>query len=125
MSAGSDARDSIVTIEHLGRRRALGASELPLTVGGDAGVGFHIDGLPGAIGIDRLGGAFFVEAGRAARNLRLGGVPVAGTRELKDGDVIAFDRARLTCRIADDRLDLRVDVLVTAGDTAPPDSLYM
>jgi len=121
MSAGSDARDSIVTIEHLGRRRALRASELPLTVGGDAGAGFLIDGLPGVIRIGRLGGVFFVETGRAARNLRVGGVPVAGTRELKNGDVIAFDRARLTCRIAEDRLDLRVDVLVTAGDTAPPD----
>ena len=82
MSAGSDARDSIVTIEHLGRRRALRASELPLTVGGDAGAGFPIDGLPGVIRIGRLGGVFFVETGRAARNLRVGGVPVAGTREL-------------------------------------------
>ncbi|HUL81400.1 MAG TPA: PEGA domain-containing protein [Gammaproteobacteria bacterium] len=121
MSAGSDARDSIVTIEHLGRRRELGAGELPVTIGGERGAGVEIHGLPGVIRLGRLGGAFVVEAGRGARNLRVGGVPVAGTRELADGDVIAFDRARLTCRIADGRLELRIDVLVTAGDTEPPD----
>jgi formylglycine-generating enzyme required for sulfatase activity len=121
MSAGSDARDSIVTIEYLGRRRELGASELPITVGGDPGAGVLIDGLPGVIRIGNLGGAFFVEAGRGARNLRVGGAQIAGSRELADGDVIAFDRARLTCRIVGRRLELGVDVLVTAGDTAPPD----
>jgi formylglycine-generating enzyme required for sulfatase activity len=121
MSAGSDARDSIVTIEHLGRRRDLGASELPVTVGGDRGAGIEIHGLPGVIRIGRLGGAFVVEAGRGARNLRVGGVPVTGARELADGDVIAFDRARLTCRIAAGRLELGIEVLVTAGDTAPPE----
>jgi len=121
MSAGSDARDSIVTIDHLGRRRELGARELPVTIGGDRGAGVEIHGVPGVIRIGRLGGGFVLEAGRGARNLRVGGVPLAGARELADGDVIAFDRARLTCRIAGGRLEIGVDVLVTAGDTAPPE----
>ena len=121
MSAGSDARDSIVTIEYLGRRRELAASELPVTIGGDPGAGVRIDGLPGVIRIGKLGGAFSLEPGRGARNLRISGAPVANSRELADGDVIAFDRARLTCRIVGGHLDLGVDVLVTAGDTAPPD----
>ena len=121
MSAGSDARDPIVTIEYLGRRRELGASELPISVGSDPDAGVQIEGLPGVIRIGKVGGAFFVEAGRGARNLRVAGAQIAGSRELADGDVIAFDRARLTCRIAGGRLDLGVDILVTAGDTAPPE----
>ena len=121
MSAANDARDPIVTIEHLGRRRELGAGDLPVTVGSAPGAGFPVEGLPGVIRIGRVGASFVVEPGRGARNLRVGGVPVAGSHELADGDVIAFDRARLECRIADGRLGLRVDVQVTAGDTAPPE----
>ena len=40
---------------------------------------------------------------------------------MRDGDVIAFDRARLECRIAAQTLAIRIERLVTAGDTAPPD----
>jgi len=121
MSAGSDAREPIATIEYLGRRRTLGAGELPVTIGGERGAGIEIHGLPGVIRIGRLGGGFVVEAGRGARNLRVAGVPLTGSRELADGDVIAFDRARLTCRIAGGRLDLGIELIVTAGDTAPPE----
>ena len=121
MSAGSLARDSVVTIEYLGRTRELPASALPITIGADAAAGLRIDGLPGVIEIREHDGTFFVAAGRGARNLRIDGVPVAGSRDLKDGDVIAFDRARLTCRIDGGRLALAIETLVTAGDTAPPD----
>ncbi|HUO67602.1 MAG TPA: PEGA domain-containing protein [Gammaproteobacteria bacterium] len=120
MSAGSQARDSVVTIEYLGRTRELPASALPITIGADAGATLRIDGLPGVIEIDERDGGFFV-AGRGARNLRVEGASVAGTRELKDGEVIAFDRARLQCSIAAGRLAIAIETLVTAGDTAPPD----
>jgi formylglycine-generating enzyme required for sulfatase activity len=120
MSAGNQARDSVVTIEYVGRTRELPASALPVTIGADPGATLRIDGLPGAIEIDERDGGFVV-AGRGARNLRVEGVPVTGPRELKDGEVIAFDRARLTCRIAGGRLALAIETLVTAGDTAPPD----
>ncbi len=120
MSAGSEARDSVVTIEYLGRTRELPASALPVTIGADPGAMLRIEGLPGVIEIGERDGGFFV-AGRGARNLRVEGVPVAGSRELKDGDVIAFDRARLACGIGAGRLSLVIETLVTAGDTAPPD----
>src|SRR5262245_39636545 len=108
MSAGSEARDSVVTIEYLGRTRELPASALPITIGADSGATLKIDGLPGAIEIGERDTGFFV-AGRGARNLRVAGVPVVGSRELGDGDVIAFDRARLTCRIAGGRLSLTIE----------------
>jgi hypothetical protein len=95
MSAGSQARDSVVTIEHLGRTRELPASALPVTIGSDPSATLRIDGLPGAIEIDERNGGFVV-AGRGARNLRVEGVLVTGPRELKDGEAIAFDRVRLT-----------------------------
>ena len=121
MSAGSVARDSVVTIEYLGRTRELPASALPITIGADAAASLRIDGLPGVIEIEERDGAFFVVASRGARNLRVDGVPVVGSREIKDGDVIAFDRARVTCRTDGGRLVLAIETLVTAGDTAPPD----
>src|SRR5262249_30112560 len=120
MSAGNQARDSVVTIEYLGRTRELPASALPITIGSDPGATLRIAGLPGVIEIDERDGGFVV-ASRGARNLRVEGVPVTGARELKDGEVIAFDRARLTCRTAAGRLGLAIETLVTAGDTAPPD----
>ena len=120
MSAGSEARDSVVTIEHLGRTRELAASALPITIGADPGATLKLDGLPGTIEISERDGGFFL-VGRRARNLRVEGVPVVGSRELKDGDVIAFDRARLACGIAGGRISLAIETLVTAGDTAPPD----
>ncbi|HUQ50873.1 MAG TPA: PEGA domain-containing protein, partial [Gammaproteobacteria bacterium] len=61
------------------------------------------------------------QPGRSARNVRVGGEPLAGTRALRDGDVVAFDRARLECRVAGSALTIRIDWIVTAGDTAPPD----
>ena len=85
------------------------------------GADVRIDGLPGSIQIGRLGSVFFVQAGRNTRNLRVQGEIVTGTRELADGDVIAFDRARLTCKIERGKLAIGTEIVVTAGDTAPPD----
>jgi hypothetical protein len=116
----ADGHGPIVTVEDSGRRRDFGASELPIAVGaGDADV--TLDGVQGTIQLGRLDGVFFVQPGRGARNVRVGGDLLSGTRALRDGDVIAFDRARLECRIAADALAVRIERIVTAGDTAPPD----
>jgi formylglycine-generating enzyme required for sulfatase activity len=120
MSASSEA-EWVVTIEQLGLRLRFVAAELPVTIGSDSSADVRLDGLPGSIQIGRLGQVFFVQAGRNTRSLRVGGELVAGSRELNDGDVIAFDRARLTCRVSAGRLVIGTELLVTAGDTAPPD----
>jgi len=95
MSPSSEA-DWVVTIEQLGASLKFGAAELPITISSDPSADVRLGNLPGSIQIGRLGQVFFLQAGRNTRNLRVGGESVAGSRELKDGDVIAFDRARLT-----------------------------
>jgi formylglycine-generating enzyme required for sulfatase activity len=92
-----------------------------VTLGTAVDADVALDGVAGSIQLGRFKDAFFVHAGRGARNLRVGGEPLTGTRELQDGDVIAFDRTRLACRVAAGKLALEIDRIVTAGDTAPPD----
>ena len=120
-AAAESRRESIVTIEERGRRQEFGSAELPVTLGAAHDSDMVLDGVAGSIQIGRFKDVFFVQPGRGARNLRIGGEPLTGTRELQDGDVIAFDRARLTCRVAGGKLALKVEWIVTAGDTAPPD----
>ena len=60
------------------------SSRTPITIGSDPGATLKIDGLPGVIEIGERDGGFFV-AGRGARNLRVEGAPLSGSRELKDG----------------------------------------
>jgi formylglycine-generating enzyme required for sulfatase activity len=120
-SPAANAQDFVVTVEEGGRRLEFTAAELPVTFGADASADVVLAGVPGSAQIGWLNGMFFVQAGRAARNLRVRGEPLVGTRELHDGDVIAFDRARLECRLAGGALRVRVEWVVTAGDTAPPD----
>jgi formylglycine-generating enzyme required for sulfatase activity len=120
-AAAESGRESIVTIENRGRRQEFGPAELPVTLGAAQDSDVVLEGVAGNIQIGRFKDVFFVQPGRGARNLRIGGEPLAGTRELQDGDVIAFDRARLTCRIAGGQLALKAEWIVTAGDTAPPD----
>jgi formylglycine-generating enzyme required for sulfatase activity len=119
--AGTAGRGTIVVVEERGRRREFGASELPLTLGADGGADVVLDGVAGSVQLGFLDGKFFVQAGRGARNLRVGGEALTGTRALRDGDVVAFDRARITCAIKGHALTARLDWIVTAGDTAPPD----
>jgi formylglycine-generating enzyme required for sulfatase activity len=116
-----DRPDWAVEIDTAGRTRRFGALDLPLTIGGEPGADVPIDGLPGTIQIGRLGSVFFVQTGRNTRNVRVDGALVAGSRELRDGEIIAFDRARLACRISGGRLRIGTELLTTAGDTAPPD----
>lgn len=120
-AATESGRTSIVTIEERGRRHEFGAADLPVTLGASHDADVTLEGVSGSIQIGRFKDVFFVQPGRGARNLRIGGEPLSGTRELSDGDVVAFDRARLECRLADGALAVRVEWIVTAGDTAPPD----
>jgi formylglycine-generating enzyme required for sulfatase activity len=120
-AATTGGQTPIVTVEEQGRRREFRAADLPVTLGMAPDADVELAGVAGSIQVGSVSGVFFVQAGRGARNLRLDGEPLTGTRELHDRDVIAFDRARIDCRIAGGTLALRVDWLVTAGDTAPPD----
>jgi formylglycine-generating enzyme required for sulfatase activity len=121
MTAVNDSSGFVVAIDNQGRRREFVAAQLPLTFGGRPEADVVIDGVPGSVQIGRLGGTFFAQAERGSRNLRVAGEPLTGTRELRDGDVIALDRARLACRIAGGTLEVSVTTVVEAGDTAPPD----
>jgi len=120
-AAAESGRTSILTIEERGRRHEFGAADLPVTLGASHDADVPLEGVAGSIQIGRFKDVFFVQPGRGARNLRIGGEPLSGTRELADGDVIAFDRARLEFRLAGGTLAVRVEWIVTAGDTAPPD----
>jgi formylglycine-generating enzyme required for sulfatase activity len=117
----TDGRGPTITVEDNGRRREFGAGELPVTFGAGVDADVALDGVHGSIQVGRLDDVFFVQPGRAARNVRIAGAPLTGTSALRDGDVIAFDRARMTCRVAASALTIRVERIVTAGDTAPPD----
>ncbi len=118
-AARMDDTGWIVAIDASDGRREFAAADLPLTLGGETHADIALP-VPGSIQLGRLGSVFFVQAGRNARNLRVDGELVAGSRELSDGAVVAFDRARLVCRIADGRLTATLGLTVTAGDTAPP-----
>ena len=120
-AAATSGQGPIVTVEEQGRRREFASADLPVTLGAGPAADVALAGVSGSIQVGSVSGVFFMQAGRGARNVRLGGEPVTGTRELRDGDVVAFDRARLECRIAGSTLTLRVDSVVTAGDTPPPD----
>jgi formylglycine-generating enzyme required for sulfatase activity len=122
MAAATEVNErSSVTVEQGGRRREFRASELPIMLGASPDADVALDGVQGSIQIGRLDDVFFVQPGRSARNVRVGGEPLLGTRALRDGDVLAFDRARLECRVSGATLAVRVEWIVTAGDTAPPD----
>jgi formylglycine-generating enzyme required for sulfatase activity len=117
----ADGRGSNVTVEEGGRQREFGPADLPISLGAGSDADVVLDGVQGSIQIGRLDEVFFVQPGRSARNVRVDGAPLSGTRGLRDGDVIAFDRARLECRVTGHTLAIRIDWIVTAGDTAPPD----
>jgi len=110
-----------VTIEDRGRRQEFGPADLPVTLGASLDADVTLEGTAGSLQLGRFKDVFFAQAGRGARNLRVGGEPLTGTRELHDGDVIAFDRVRLTCSVAGGALAVRIERVVTAADTAPPD----
>jgi formylglycine-generating enzyme required for sulfatase activity len=121
MTGGTTRAQWIIAVAHGGRRYEFADADLPVVLGAGAEVDVPLDGVTGTLQLGRLGDVFFVQAGRGARNVRIDGAPLAGSRPLRDGDVVAFDRARLQCRVAGATLEVGVEMLVTAGDTAPPD----
>jgi formylglycine-generating enzyme required for sulfatase activity len=121
MGDGRNGRSLIMVIDESGRRREFEPAALPVSFGAAADADVVIAGVRGTVQIGRLGDVFFVHADRGTRSLRVEGQAVTGSKELRDGDMIALDRARLECRIAGDALTVTIKLLVTAGDTAPPD----
>jgi formylglycine-generating enzyme required for sulfatase activity len=117
----SRQQDWVLATEVEGRTRHFAAEALPVSIGGEPDADLHLDGVHGVVQIGLLDDVFFIQPGRNTRNLRVDGVPVGGSRRLEHGEVVALDRARLTCKIVDGRLTVSIDARVTAGDTAPPD----
>ena len=111
----------MLTIEVSGETRQFAASALPVSIGGDSSADVPLAGVSGAIQIGLLDDVFFLQPGRNTRNLRVDGALVTGSRKLRDGEVIALDRARLTCGLTGGQLTLDVDAITIAADTAPPD----
>ena len=109
-----------VAVDGGGPKRIFTDADLPISIGGDS-ADVPLEGVPGSIQIGRLGGVFFVQAERGARNVRIDGELATGSREIRDGMLISLDRARLSCALRDGRLEVGVELLQTAGDTAPPD----
>src|SRR5919108_6665069 len=115
------APDWIVEIDIAGAKHEFPARVLPISLGDESAADVSLPGAAGTIQIGLLDDVFFVQPGRNARNLRLDGELVAGSRKLRDGATIAFDRARLACSLGSKRLRLAATAVETAGDTAPPD----
>ncbi len=119
-SATQQEHDWVVAVDGGGHRRRFTAADLPVSIGAGPSSDVSLEGVPGSVQIGRLGGVFFVQAQRATRNLRIDGELVTGSREIRDGTLVSLDRARLACRLDGGRLEIRVDLVQTAGDTAPP-----
>ena len=113
--------DWAVEVELAGRRLRFATADLPVTIGSDPTADVRLDGVAGNVQVGLLDGVFFLQAGRGTRNLKIDGEPVGGTRRLGDGQTIAFDRARLACRMEGGRLLIAGTYVETALDTTPPD----
>jgi len=116
----TEAVDCVLTTVAGGEERRFGADALPVSVGGDAECDVRLREVSGSFQVGLLDGAFFIQPGRETRGLRVDGEPVTGSRWLKDGEIVALDTARLSCRLTGGRLSLLIEGQVTGGDTAPP-----
>lgn len=94
---------------------------LPITIGAESNADVRLQDVTGSVQIGELDGAFFIQPGRATRNLRIDGELVRGSRWLRGGETVALDTARLVCRVDGGQLTLTIEGHVTGGDTAPPD----
>jgi formylglycine-generating enzyme required for sulfatase activity len=113
--------DWVIRAEIGGESRYFTADSLPILVGADTQSDIRLQGVSGSVQIGVLEGAFFVQAGRETRNLRVDGELVRGSRRLNGNEAIALDSARLRCRLDDERLAITIEGQITGGDTAPPD----
>jgi hypothetical protein len=111
----------VLSTEESGHTRQFANDALPVSIGGGATDDIRLAGVSGSVHIGLLDDVFFVQPRKQTENVRIDGELFKGSRRLVDGNVIALDSARLTCRIAGRRLTLSIDAQVTAGDTAPPD----
>src|SRR5690606_33902323 len=109
----NDTLDWVLKTDMDGFTRHFAAEALPVTIGGDPQADIRLAGVAGTLSIGTLDGVFFVQPSRDTRGLRAGGEPVTGARRLADGDVIALDAARVTCRVAAGRLSAEIDARVT------------
>jgi len=117
----TNGTDWVLATEESGYTRHFAAAALPVSIGGEDGSDIRLAGVAGALQIGLLDDVFFVQPGKRTENLRVDGELLRGSRRLKDGNVIALDSARLTCRLTGRRLTVSIEARVTAGDTAPPD----
>lgn len=117
----SHADDWVLTTDESGYTRRFGVDDLPVSIGGGADDDIRLAGVTGSVQIGLLDDVFFALPSRHAENARVNGERLRGSAKLGDGDVVALDNARLTCRIAAGRMTLGIEAEVTAGDTAPPD----
>lgn len=113
--------DWVLATEQAGFTRHFDASALPVSFGSSSSDDLVLADVHGSVQIGMLDQVFFVQPSRETRNVRVDDELLQGSRRLDDGSVIAFDTARLICRIRDGRLTLRIEARLTAGDTAPPD----
>jgi len=117
----TNTNDWVLATEESGYTRHFGGEALPVSIGGHSEDDIHLAGIAGSLQVGALDDVFFIQPGKYTENLRIAGELLRGTRKIQDGDVIALDSARLTCRLVSGRLTLSIEAQVTAGDTAPPD----
>ena len=115
------AGDWVLATEQAGYSRHFDAVALPVSFGGDASNDLVLADVTGSVQIGQLDGVFFVQPGRGTTNARLDGERLTRSQRINDGNVIALDTARLTCRLRDGRMSVAIEARITAGDTAPPD----
>ncbi len=113
--------DWVLATSQDGYTRHFGLEALPVTIGGAGDDDIVLSGVRGTAQIGCLDDVFFVQPGRDTDLLRIDGEAVRGSQRLADGMVVAVDSARLECSIKGGRLTIRIEALITAGDTAPPD----
>jgi len=113
--------DWVLATEESGYTRHFDAAALPVAFGSGDGDDLKLADVNGTIQIGMLDQVFFVQPLRDTRNVRVNGEVLRGSRRLEDGDLIAFDTARLNIRLGDGRVRIGIAAQVTAGDTAPPD----
>src|SRR5690606_4844248 len=116
----NDTLDWVLKTDVDGFTRHFAAEALPVTIGGDPQADIRLAGVDGLLSIGMLDNVFFVQPSREARNLRIGGEPVAGARKRADGDVGVTDPPRIARALHGARRTLTIEARVTAGDPAPP-----
>ena len=99
------------------------AASFPLDIGGDPGSGIQIPGLdPGepTCRIVRSRDRLQIEPTTASASVSLNDRPLTAPAILTDGDHLAFDGARIRCRIGEEGYGFFIVGERNDGDTLPP-----